>query len=51
MIDQHPNPKRWRRRWRAFRRYVVTAAGMVLSMVIERTDWRAVLARLFGGLV
>lgn len=49
MTDQDPKPKTWRRRWRAFRRYVVTAAGMVLSIIIEKTDWRGVLARLFGG--
>jgi hypothetical protein len=51
MSDQDPNPKRWRRRWRTFRRYVVTGAGMVLTVVIEKTDWRGVLMKLFGGLV
>lgn len=47
MSDNDPN--NWRRRWRAVRRFLVRSAIVVVPIIIERTDWGAVLAPWLGG--
>jgi len=43
------DPNNWRRRWRAARRFLVHTTIVVVPIIIERTDWGAILWPLLSG--